>query len=286
MTSVGIVCSRVRAEEKLLFKAFEALGQPAQHIDDRTISASVEGFSADVAAVLIRSISTTSGLYAAHVYEMAGIHAVNTHGTASICADKITTSLTLAQADVPQPHTEVAFSVDAAFEAIERMGYPVVLKPPIGSWGRMVSKVNDRDAAEALLEHKTVLGGIHHQTFYVQEYVDKPGRDIRAFVVGRDTICAIFRTSAHWITNTARGAEASNCRVTDEIADICIQAADAVTHGAGGLLAIDLFEHPDRGLVVNEINHTMEFRNSIKTTGVNIPEKVAQYVLDKARVTL
>lgn len=286
MSQVGIVCSRVRVEEKLLFQAFEDLGHPAQHIDDRTISVAAGSFMPDVAAVLVRSISTTSGLYASHVYQTAGVAAVNTFQTASACADKITTSLVLAQAEVPQPHTEIAFSAEAALEAIERMGYPVVLKPPIGSWGRMVSRANDRDAAEALIEHKQVLGGIHHQTFYIQEYVNKPGRDIRAFVIGTETICAIYRTSDHWITNTARGAEATNCPVTPEIAEICEQATLAVSGGAGGVLAIDLFEDPDRGLLVNEINHTMEFRNSIKTTGVNIPEKMAAYVLELARVTV
>lgn len=286
MTSVGIICSRVRAEEKLLFQAFEALGHPAEQIDDRTIAASVDGFAPNESAVLVRSISTTSGSYASHVYQAAGVHAVNTFETASICADKITTSLELAAAGVPQPHTEVAFSAAAALDAIEHMGYPVVLKPPIGSWGRMVSRVSDRDAAEALIEHKTVLGGIHHQTFYIQEYVNKPGRDIRAFVIGTETICAIYRTSEHWITNTARGAEASNCPVTPDVAAICEQATLAVTKGVGGVLAIDLFEDPDRGLLVNEINHTMEFRNSITTTGVNIPEKMAQYVLQKAEVNL
>jgi [lysine-biosynthesis-protein LysW]--L-2-aminoadipate ligase len=164
------------------------------------------------------------------------------------------------------------------------MGYPVVLKPGVGSWGRLLSKVNDREAAETVLEHKKVLGSYHHSIYYIQEYVNKPGRDIRAFVVGDETICAIYRTSKHWITNTARGGEATNCPVTPALNELCVNAAKAV---GGGVVALDIFEDPDRGMLVNEINYTMEFRNSIDTTGVNIPARVIDYVIDVAedRVT-
>jgi [lysine-biosynthesis-protein LysW]---L-2-aminoadipate ligase len=144
----------------------------------------------------------------------------------------------------------------------------------------LLARVNDRDAAEALLDHKQTLGSFHHGTYYIQQHIAKPGRDIRAFVVSGETICAIYRTSEHWITNTARGGHASNCPVTPEIADLCARAAAAV---GGGLLAIDLFEDPQRGLLVNEINATMEFRNSIGTTGVNIPGRIVDYLLDVAR---
>jgi [lysine-biosynthesis-protein LysW]--L-2-aminoadipate ligase len=143
----------------------------------------------------------------------------------------------------------------------------------VGSWGRLLSLIRDRDAAETVLEHKEVLGGYQHQLYYVQELVDKGGRDIRAFVVGDACIGAIYRSSEHWITNTARGGKASNCPVTPELAEIAVKAAKAV---GGGVVAIDLFESP-RGLLVNEVNHTMEFKNSVSTTGVDIPGKILEY---------
>ena len=164
-------------------------------------------------------------------------------------------------------------------QAIEELGYPVVLKPAVGSWGRLLSKINDRDAAETVLEHKTVLGSYHHSIFYIQQYIEKKGRDIRSFVVGGDCIAAIYRTSDHWITNTARGATASKCEVTDEVAQISIAAAEAV---GGGIVAVDLFESDD-GLLVNEVNYTMEFRNSIDTTGVDIPAVVTSYVIAQVK---
>jgi [lysine-biosynthesis-protein LysW]--L-2-aminoadipate ligase len=155
----------------------------------------------------------------------------------------------------------------------------VVLKPLFGSWGRLLARINDRDAAEAVLEHKKTLGDYTHGVFYIQEYVDKPGRDIRTFVVGGETIAAIYRLSPHWITNTARGGEAINCPVTPEIDDLSRAAAEAV---GGGILAVDLLEDTDGRLLVSEVNHTPEFRNSIDTTGVDIPARIIDCIVEVA----
>src|SRR5579883_2532383 len=151
----------------------------------------------------------------------------------------------------------------------------------MGSWVPLLRPLTDRDAAGAAAEHQETLGGYQHQIHYIQEYIAKPQRDIRAFVVGSRTICAIYRTSAHWVTNTARGAVASICPVTPELNALCVQAAQAV---GGGILAIDLFEDEERGYLVNEINATMEFRNSIAPTGVDIPQEILSYICAQARV--
>ncbi len=193
--------------------------------------------------------------------------------------DKLLTTAALKDRGVAQPHSRVAFTEESALVAIEELGYPVVLKPAVGSWGRLLSKINDRDAAETVLEHKSVLGSYHHSIFYIQQYIEKRGRDIRSFVVGDECIAAIYRTSDHWITNTARGARASKCEVTHDVTQISVAAAEAV---GGGIVAVDLFESGD-GLLVNEVNYTMEFRNSIDTTGVDIPAAVADYIIEQAR---
>lgn len=175
--------------------------------------------------------------------------------------------------------TLLAFTAESALEAIESLGYPCVLKPTVGSWGRLLARVNDRDAAEAILEHKEMLGSYQHGIFYIQEFVRKPGRDIRAFVVGDRTIGAIYRASSHWITNTARGGAATNCPVTDELHSICQAAAHAV---GGGVLAVDVMES-ERGLLVIEVNATMEFRNSIAPTGADIPAEIVRFTLAVAQ---
>ena len=169
----------------------------------------------------------------------------------------------------------VAFTRDAALDAIEKMGYPVVLKPMVGSWGRLLAKINDRDAAEAVLEHKETLGSYQHGIFYIQEYVHKPERDIRAIVMGDQTIGAIYRTADHWITNTARTGQASPCPITPELHALCQEAAAAV---GGGFLAVDLLEH-ESGLLVNEINYTPEFHGFMSATAIPVPDLLIDYLL-------
>jgi [lysine-biosynthesis-protein LysW]--L-2-aminoadipate ligase len=277
---VGVLCSRIRVEEKLLFEALSARGVDYDKLDDRELVFNLHDPSPfqQFDIILERCINHSRALYSLHMLDGWGIKVINSAETARICGDKLITTLALLQHKVPVPPNMVAYTPEAALEAIEQLGYPVVLKPCIGSWGRLVAKINDREAAEAVLEHKQILGSYHHSIYYIQKYIHKPGRDIRSFVVGDETIAAIYRTSDHWITNTALGGKASNCPITPEVDALSRQAAQAV---GGGMLAIDLLESPD-GLLVNEVNYTMEFRNSIDTTGVDIPGKMIDYVLQEA----
>lgn len=276
---IGLLHSLIRKDEKFLMDEFAKIkGIELVLIDDREITFNLghDKFNLDV--VVERCINHSRALHGLKLFEAAGVKCVNTYSVATICGDKLLTSIALAEHNVPQPEVRVAFTEESALKAIEEMGYPVVLKPAVGSWGRLLSKVNDRDAAEAILEHKTVLGSYHHSIFYIQKYVEKKGKDIRSVVVGDKCIAAIYRTSPHWITNTARGGLATNCPVTDELNDISVRAAKAV---GGGIVAIDVFE-TDHGLTVNEVNYTMEYKNSITTTGVNIPQKMVEYILQVA----
>jgi [lysine-biosynthesis-protein LysW]--L-2-aminoadipate ligase len=270
----------VRAEEKLLFTELERRGLSYEKIDDREQIFDLHRREYPFDVVLERSIQHSRALYMLKILNDAGVRTVNTYHVALTCGDKFLTTQALIHAEVPTPGCLLAFTPESALEAIEQLGYPVVLKPVVGSWGRMVSKINDRDAAEAILEHRDVLGTYQHSIFYIQEYVDKPGRDIRSFVVGDECIAAIYRTSPHWITNTARGGVATNCPLTPELADLSVRAANAV---GGGVVAIDLLETQDGRLTVNEVNYTMEFRNSIDTTGVDIPARIIDYVLAVGR---
>ncbi len=280
---VGILCSRVRVEEKLLFEAMEKRGVEYERVDTRDVALDLGNHAlTGYDVVLVRCVSHSQAYYLTRWLEHIGVPTVSSHSAVAICGDKLLTSASLQEAGVPIPRTVVAFTPEAALEAIETLGYPVVLKPVCGSWGRLLARVNDRYAAEALLEHKTTLGGYQHSIFYIQEYVDKPGRDIRSFVIGDETVAAIYRNSSHWITNTARGGEATNCPVTPEIDWLSRAAARAV---GGGVLAIDILEAPDGRLLVSEVNHTPEFRNSIAPTGVDIPGKIVDYIVEVANMS-
>ncbi len=275
---IGLLHSLIRKEEKLLIEALHNAGIEPVMIDDRKLIMDFHR-APEIDVLVERSINHSRALHALRLFESAGVPCINSHKVAQICGDKLLTTAALKDHGIAQPECRVAFTEESALDAIEELGYPVVLKPAVGSWGRLLSKINDRDAAETVLEHKTVLGSYHHSIYYIQHYIDKQGRDIRSFVIGDDCIAAIYRSSDHWITNTARGAQASKCEVTPEVAEISVAAARAV---GGGIVAVDLFESDD-GLLVNEVNYTMEFRNSIDTTGVDIPAEVTRYVIARAR---
>ncbi|NPV55312.1 MAG: lysine biosynthesis protein LysX [Anaerolineae bacterium] len=279
---IGVIYSRVRVEEKWIFGAMEKFGIDYERLDDRAISFDLERPEPwkSFDAVLSRSIGYTSGLYSLRVLNAFGVRTVNRASVAEICGDKLVTSAMLSRAGVPQPHTVTAFTPEAALDAIEAFGYPVVLKPVVGSWGRLLAKINDREAAEAVVEHKATLGSVQHSVFYIQEYIKKPGRDIRAIVIGERVLLAIYRKSEHWITNTARSGEGEMCPLTPKIEALCLQAAAAV---GGGVLAVDLVEHPDKGLLVNEVNHTMEFHTAQPISGVDIAGEIVNYVVQVAR---
>jgi len=278
MIKIGFLYTRLRVEEKHLLEELEKRPNvEVVRINDGERFFDIAQAPETVDVLFERSISYSRGVYISKIFQANGVTVVNSPEVAERCGDKYVTSQILASAGIPTPKVYMAFDEESALQAVEAMGYPCVLKPVVGSWGRLLAKVDSRSMAESLIEHKASLG-VHHQVFYIQEYINKPGRDIRAFVIGDEPICAIYRASENWITNTARGGQASNCPLTSELSDICRKTAQAM---GGGLLAVDVFE-TDSGYTINEVNHTMEFRNSIATTGVNIPAKMVDYIIQSA----
>lgn len=275
---IAIICSLVRPEEKQLIEAFARYNVPTEVHDDRSLIFDLDDLSfwKQYDVVVERCVSQSRAQYVQRIMKLAGVRTVNTNEVIENCGDKFITTQLLLQNGVPTTRVLMAFTPESAQQAIEKLGYPCVLKPVVGSWGRGVVRVNDRDAAEAVLNLRDELGGYQQHIYYIQELVKKPGRDIRSFVIGDECVAAIYRTSQHWITNTHLGGKASNCPVTPELAKISIGAAKAV---GGGIVAVDLFEDPERGLLVNEVNHTMEFRNSVPATGVDIPGKMVEWIV-------
>lgn len=280
MKKIGLLHTTIREDEKLIIEAGEKLGISVTVIDVRRLVLDLQAFNLNCDIYLERCVSTVKGTYVIQFLESIGERVVNTSGVSIICQDKFLTSLTLKKAKVPTPKFSLAFNLDEVKAEVKNLGgFPIVIKPPLGSWGRLLSKVNDIESLETVIEHKEVLGGPNHHVYYLQEYIKKPQRDIRAFVVRGEVVAAIYRTSDHWITNTARGGKASKCDITLDIQKICKKASDAV---GGGILAMDIFETDD-GLTINEINHAMEFKNSEAPTGVSISGKIVEYCLKEIK---
>ena len=232
--------------------------------------------------VVARCRSTSSGRHATRVSDHYGVPVVNSPETAEVFAGKAKSSLALDAAGVPTPETKVAFTVDSAMDAIDSFGYPCVLKPVGGSWGRLMAKLDSESAAEAVLEHKKVLGHYEHKVFYVQEFVDKPGRDIRVLATDGEPVAAMTRSSDHWLTNAAKGGDTAGFELDDTALDLVEQASDAV---GGGLLGVDLMEVGGENsgrYTVHEINHTVEFKALNGCVDVDVPGTVVDWLETKA----
>jgi [lysine-biosynthesis-protein LysW]---L-2-aminoadipate ligase len=276
---LGLFYTIIRPEEKAILAAAEARGIAVERLDDAEVTFGLERPEGLPDVVLNRSVSHTRALYAALGYAHYGVPTVNTPDVIELAGDKVRTSLRLAERGVPTPRTVVALSPEAALKAVEEVGYPAVLKPAVGSWGRLMAKVDDADSAEQIVEHKVALGSPVHSVFYVQEFVPKPDRDLRVFVVGREAVAAMFRRSSAWRTNAARGATAEEAPLTSELTELALRAAEAV---GGGVLAVDLMES-HRGLVVHEVNPTPEFKTLASATGADVAGRIVEYAVEVRR---
>jgi [lysine-biosynthesis-protein LysW]--L-2-aminoadipate ligase len=283
--NVGMLYSRIRTDEKLLLTELRERGHEVEKIDVRKHQFGLDGTTAnveDLDIVVDRCLSTSRSLYATRFLDHYGIPVVNGPETADVCADKAKNSLALDAAGVPTPETKVAFTIDSAMDAIESFGYPCVLKPVVGSWGRLMAKIDSKSAAEAILEHKKVLGHYEHKVFYIQEFVDKPGRDIRVLATDGEPVAAMTRRSEHWLTNAAKGGETSEFELDDRAVSLVEAASDAV---GGGLLGVDLMEvggEESGAYTVHEVNHTVEFKALDGCVDVDVPAAVVDWLESKA----
>ena len=275
---LGMLVSHLRMEEKALLAAATRRGITVERVFDREIYFDLERRRfPEVDLVLDRSLVHSRAEYTLRLLQHWGIPTVNSFATTTLCDNKFHTNIAFIEQGVPTLRTLIAYTPESALAAIEELGYPVVLKPNTGSWGRLLAKINSRSAAEALLEHKAELGSFHHSIFYIQEYIDKPGRDIRAFVVGDRVVAASYRNAEHWITNTARGATSTHCPVAPEIEELALKAAGAV---GGEVMGVDLIETKD-GLKVIEINVGAEFHGLLATTDRDIAGEIMDYLVRK-----
>jgi len=278
-STLGLFYTIIRPEEKWILEAAQARGLPVERLPDDQVTFPLvrNGFKADL--VLNRSVSHTHALYALRFFEHYGVPTVNTHAVVGLCGDKVLTSLRLEEAGVPTPRTVVALTPESALKALDEVGYPAVLKPPVGSWGRLMAKVDDAEEAQQILEHKAALGSAMHSVFYIQEYVPKPERDLRVLVIGDSAVAAMYRHSTEWRTNAARGAVTEALPANGELGELALKAAAAV---GGGVLAVDLMEAPE-GLVVHEVNHTPEFKALTAATGIDIAGRIVDFVAEALR---
>ncbi|MHA1579049.1 MAG: lysine biosynthesis protein LysX [Candidatus Freyarchaeota archaeon] len=281
LKTIGMISDRVRWDEKALIQAAKKKGVKLLVIDGKSIFLEATGDFDNIPKAdiyLQRMVSTFKGLYVTKILESKGYPVVNSYAVSSVCADKLLTTLALRKAGIPCPRTFVAFDVTAALNTLDELRYPAVIKPVFGSWGRLVAPLKDPQSAKAILESRESMGALY-QIYYIQELVEKVNnRDIRSFIIGDNVVTAIYRIAGHgeWRTNTALGGRAEVCPVTPEIEEISLKAAKAVGEGVFG---VDILE-TEKGMLVNEVNHTMEYHTTVPLTGVDIPSMIIDYCLE------
>ena len=281
---VAMLVTRMRADEKRIQAALEARGAGVTVVPDHTLVFDPHEEARDrYDAILDRSLHLSRSRYATTLFQAAGIPTVNTPAVINLCSNKLRQSTVLHEAEVPVPRVRIAFAPKAAVAAMEEIGYPVVLKPIIGTGGQLVALIEDRDAAEAVLEHKATLGSAHHEVFLIEEYVPKPGRDLRATVVGGQVLAVEARSGGGWRIGTNRHLKVEPVEASPAIYDVAMRASRAIAGYVGGVLAVDILEHPERGPLVGEVNYAVEFRDTEDATGADIAGVIADYVLSAAR---
>ena len=275
-TTITALYDTIRLEEKLLIESAKKNDINLEMVDCKNLFVNLNDKKSFDGPVLQRCVSYYRNLHSTAAIEGQGTKVVNCLNTGIFAGNKLFTHMLLQKAGVSTPNATVAFSKDSALDALKKHGFPKIIKPTVGSWGRMVSKLNDMDAAEGIIEGREAMYPIHHIHF-LEEFVQRPPRDIRVIVIGDNVAAAIYRNSGdgNWKTNTHLGGSAETCEISNELEDICIKAKDAVY---GDIVGIDLMESKDKGMVVHEINNTTEFRNVVRVTGVDIPKLMLEYV--------
>ena len=279
-TTITALYDTIRLEEKLLIESAKKNEINLEMVDCKKLSVDLNEKKSFDSPVLQRCVSYYRNIHSTAAIEGQGVRVVNCLNTGIFAGNKLFTHMLLQKSGVPTPNATVAFSKDAAMNALDRNGFPKIIKPTVGSWGRMVSKINDMDSAEGIIEGREAMYPIH-QVHFLEEFVERPPRDIRVIVIGDTVPAAIYRNSGdgNWKTNTHLGGSAETCKITNELEEICLKAKNAVQ---GEIVGVDLMESNEKGLVVHEINNTTEFRNVVRVTGVDIPKLMLEYVKEIA----
>ena len=284
MSKVCIVFDRLRAEEKMLQKEASELGHDALMLDAKITQINTDSKKEDFDlgdVVLERCVSYFRGLHFTSSLEFMDIPVLNKFEVANICGNKMFMTLLLKKNNIPTPKTYFSFSSESAAENLDKVGFPLVIKPVIGSWGRGVMPLKDKDAMEAVFEIRDITDSPHDRIYYLQELIQRPPRDIRVITVGDEPIAAMYRkSSGGFKTNIALGADPEICEITKEMEDMAVKASKAM---GGGILGIDMMEDDERGLVVHEVNNTVEFKGLARVAQRNIPKEMIEFALKHVR---
>ena len=216
--------------------------------------------------------------------EKDGIPIVNSTEAILNAASKFHTTFLLRKNQIPIPETYIVQDIKSAIQIINK-SKDIVIKPLHGYKGHGIFRITDNEVianngkkltttpetlVQNLLEERGCL--------YIQKFIENPGRDIRAFVVGGEVLAAIYRSSTDgWINNLSQGGTASQCTLSAEQEELCIKASETVGTTYAG---VDLIEGKDTDMVL-EINATPSGAGIYRTWGIYPTDRIIEHVVEK-----
>ncbi len=267
MGVVALLAERLRVEERLLQEGFAAAGWESRLVDPAGLIVPLHGRVDDLPSVLVdRERATSESTTLAALLAAQGAVVVNRPATTRLLADRLAFLRHLVIAGIPTPPTIVAFGEAATFRAIETLGYPVYLKSLVADPAMPIAYVEDADAAEALVEHRRVLGD--ERAVLVQKAVAEPW-EVRQLVVAGDELVAVIQ---------GRGGEAP--RLDDEARWRAL-AARVIGRLGTGLYVVDAVE-TEAGAVVLSAENLVHFRDLVES-GIPIVDRIVGFVLRMAQ---
>jgi [lysine-biosynthesis-protein LysW]---L-2-aminoadipate ligase len=290
MVKLGIFFDKLRFEEKSLYETALKIGIETNLIDSKSVILNTDHLissNLDYGDIILqRSISHFRGQFLTSCLELLGYEVINNSRIGEVCGNKLLTSMVLRKNNVPTPKSFFSFNSESAFSIVNEQDLdknPLVFKPVIGSWGRGVFPVRNKEVGRMIVEMRQESSSPFSNIYYFQELVKRPPRDIRCIVLGEQVIAAIYRYSSNdeWRTNVSRGGKAEMIKITSELESIAIKAAKAV---GTGILGIDMMEDEEHGLMVHEINNTVEFKGASSATGINIAGLIIDYIKNVNRI--
>ncbi|NON63087.1 lysine biosynthesis protein LysX [Acidianus sp. RZ1] len=274
---IGLTYDIIRWEEKSIIEEANKLGHKITPIFTKDFYFSSDEYQlATMDVVLQRNTSHARAFSTSTILEGLEYKVINDARTLVNCENKLVTMSLLSRHKIPIPKTAVAFSKEKALEVAGKIGYPTIIKPVEGSWGRMVAKADNDDYLRSYMEYQDYTTLPLRNIYFIQEFVKKPDRDIRIFVIGDEVPVGIYRTNTkNWRTNTALGAVAEPLKIDEELQDLAIKVKDII---GGFFLGIDVFEDPERGYLVDEVNGVPEFKNTVRVNKFNVSEYLIKKV--------
>lgn len=274
MADVELLVDIPRLEEKLILEELRRSGLSFRLTNAKYTP--MRWGERPAAVSLVRTISMQRAAYSAAIRESSGVRAINSLDSILVAGDKILTLSRLWRAGIPFPETIIALNGEAAERAGRLVEFPVIDKPPIGSWGRLVSLVKDPQSFRSIIEHRELYQSQVLKTHLIQRYISSGSRDLRILVLGEEVLGAIWRSAADgdWRSNVARGGLVEAAELEEDLRELALKVSSVI---GGEFISVDVFEE-DGSFLVNEVNGVPEFKGFMEATGINVPGKLVEYV--------